>query len=399
MTRSNLLPRLRLFRGAAAAMVLLVALAPAARGQRVVPTVEVGGAFVRYADSVSSSAATLSPALRLDADRFTLGAAGTFSQSAGGWSTQGALQSSLFSPAAGLFLGELSGSAGGSSHEGGGRTGQALAVVRAHVMSAEHGLWGGAGAGATWDGLAWRPVRVVDLGAWSYFGVATVLATLTPTTVSDTIRYTDAELALRFDLARAEIGAAAGARAGDRLPTVGGAAIAWGSVSVAGWLAPTTAVVASIGTYPVDFTQGFPGGRFVSLGLRFGPRSSHRDARGAGSSPLAALGRLETAEARPAVITRESVLELRVAEAAGGRRTIRLSAPQATSVEIIGDFTSWEPVRLSPAGDGWWTISLPIDPGTHEMNVRASGGRWSVPPGLMSIDDEFGGVVGVLVVP
>ena len=397
MTRSNLAtPRLLPSRGAAA-LALLIALAPAARSQRVVPTVELGGSVVRYADSVSSSsAATISPAVRLDADRFTLGAAGTFSQSTGSWSTQGGLQSSLFTPEVGVLLGELTSSAGGSAHQDGARTGQALAVARAHLMTAQHGAWGSVGAGATWDGIAWHPVRMAEVGAWSYVGTTTALATITPTVVADTIRYTDAELALRFDLPLAEIGLAGGARAGDRLPTIGGSARGWGRVSVTGWIAPNAAVVASIGSYPVDFTQGFPGGRFVSVGVRFGSRTSHRDQAANGAATLAPLGAVV---ARPAVLTPESVLELRVGEPVSGRSTIRVLAPRATMVEIMGDFTGWEPVRLAAAGGGWWTIATAIDSGTHEMNVRASGSAWMVPPGLTSMDDEFGGVVGVLVVP
>jgi hypothetical protein len=32
------------------------------------------------------------------------------------------------------------------------------------------------------------------------------------------------------------------------------------------------------------------------------------------------------------------------------------------------------------------------------MNVRVDGGRWLVPLGLLSMVDEFGGVVGLLIV-
>jgi hypothetical protein len=60
-------------------------------------------------------------------------------------------------------------------------------------------------------------------------------------------------------------------------------------------------------------------------------------------------------------------------------------------VEIMGDFTSWQPVRLARQGDGWWTASLPIPRGTHQMNVRVDGGAWGVPPGLTTVKDEFGG--------
>ena len=383
--------------GAAPAFALLLALAPAARGQRVVPTLELGGSAVRYADSASSSAATVSPALRLDADRFTLAAAGTFSKSAGSWSTHGGLQSSLFTPAVGVLLGELNGSAGGSAHRDGARTGQALAVARAHLMTGRRGAWSGAGVGATWDGFVWNPVRLAEIGAWSFFGAATALATVTPTAVSDTIRYTDAELAIRFDLPRAEVGLAGGTRAGDRLPTIGGNARTWGSVSVTGWIATSAALVASVGTYPVDFTQGFPGGRFVAVGVRFGARTSHRDGTLAVIAP--SPGAIAAGAAQSDLLTDESVLELRVGDAAAGRRAIRVHAPLATMVEIMGDFTNWEPVRFAADGNGWWSVALPISSGVHEMNVRASGGPWVVPPGLTSVEDEFGGVVGVVVVP
>jgi hypothetical protein len=378
------------------ALALLTVLAPAARAQRVVPTVELGGALVRYADSVSTSAATISPVVRLDADRFTLGAGGTFSQSVAGWSTQGTAQTSLFAPVAGALLAELGGSAGGSAHEDGSRTGEVIGVARAHLMTAQRGAWLGAGAGTTWDGIVWRPVRTAEFGAWTYVGATTALTTVTPTAVADTIRYTDTELALRFDLVRAELGLAGGVRTGDRLPLFGGNSRGWGSVSITGWLAPTAAVVASAGSYPVDFAQGFPGGRFVSVGVRFGPRTSHRDRATDAAGTLAALG---SAASATAVATPESVLEVRVGDAAGGGRMIRVRAPRATTVELIGDFTRWEPVRLRPAGGGWWIVTLPIESGTHQMNVRANDRAWMVPPGLTSLDDEFGGVVGVLVVP
>lgn len=375
-------------------IALLTALAPPAACQRVASNLELGGSIVRYADSVDASAATLSPALRLDADHVTLGAAGTFSQLARGWSTQGGLYSSVFTPAAGVLLGEVSGFAGGSAHADGARTGQALGVARAHLMRAGHGAWAGAGVGTTWDGIAWHPVRTAELGAWSYVGMSTALVTITPTAVSDTLRYTDAELALRFDLPRVEFGLTGGARAGDRLPTSRGSSSVWGSASATAWIAPAAALVASIGSYPLDLTQGFPGGRFVSFGVRFGPRASHHDRNANGAPPL--VSSLGTTTRRSGETTPDDVLEVRVGGADG--RSIRVHAPRAASVEIMGDFTNWAPARLVPDGTGWWTTASPLEPGTHEMNVRANGSRWQVPPGLTSVEDEFGGSVGLLVV-
>ena len=374
-----------------AAAALLPSAAPLS-AQRAIVTLDAGGSQVRYADSVQSSAATLTPSLRVEWDRATVGAAGTFAQSAGGWSGQGALELSHFTPLPGPLTLEVSGSTGGSLHHDGTRTGQSLGVARAHLMSDERGAWAGAGAGAAWDG-AWRGVRVAEVAAWSHLGPATLLASLSPTQVGEGLRYADAELAARLELPRAEVGASAGYRSGDQLTTLGGGARSWGSATVTAWLTRRIAVVAGAGTYAVDFTQGFPGGRFASLALRVGMRPASRAERGAARSerPAAEPSR---AGVRPV----GGVLGIRV-EAAGAQRALRVHAPDARAVEVMGDFTNWEPVRLTRAGAGWWTVTLPIRPGTHEMNVRTDGGAWIVPPGVPALRDEFGGTTGRLLVP
>ncbi|MGE5100766.1 MAG: glycogen-binding domain-containing protein, partial [Deltaproteobacteria bacterium] len=71
-------------------------------------------------------------------------------------------------------------------------------------------------------------------------------------------------------------------------------------------------------------------------------------------------------------------------------------APSATAVELNGDFTHWQPVRLARGTDGWWTITLQIAPGTYQVNIRVDGGPWVAPPGLLTSTDEFGGIVGIL---
>jgi hypothetical protein len=43
-------------------------------------------------------------------------------------------------------------------------------------------------------------------------------------------------------------------------------------------------------------------------------------------------------------------------------------------------------------------VTLPLRPGKYQMNVRIDGGKWIVPKGLLSMSDEFGGAVGLLVV-
>jgi hypothetical protein len=147
--------------------------------------------------------------------------------------------------------------------------------------------------------------------------------------------------------------------------------------------------VGSGGTYPIDPTQGFPGGRFVSLALRLATNgvrsqppvpSTDNDARP--ERAAAALTGFSARRDSPSTVT------------------LTASAPGVEAVEITGDFTNWVPVRLAP-GNGTtdsWSVTLPINPGKYGMNIRINGGPWAVPPGLLSMLDEFGGSVGLLVI-
>jgi hypothetical protein len=39
-----------------------------------------------------------------------------------------------------------------------------------------------------------------------------------------------------------------------------------------------------------------------------------------------------------------------------------------------------------------------MTPGTHRVNVRVNGDTWTAPPGMPTVDDEFNGRVGIIVV-
>ena len=81
-----------------------------------------------------------------------------------------------------------------------------------------------------------------------------------------------------------------------------------------------------------------------------------------------------------------------------GSVSLVVNAAGAQIVEVSGDFTGWIPMKLERAGNGWWSATLPLTPGQYQMNVRVDGGTWLVPPGLLSLQDEFGGSVGLLVI-
>jgi hypothetical protein len=369
--------------------------------QRTSATLDVGGAALGYRDSPTTTGATLAPNVRLDWTRATLAATGSASRLGSvGWSSQGGIDASLFTPNLGPIVGELSASVGGAVATGLVHTGQALGVARAHLMATRAGAWGGVGGGGAWDGAVRRPVGQYEGGAWVRLGMVTAVASATPTTVDDTLRYTDAAAALRLTASSLEIGASLGIRRGRRLPAYAANERAWGGASAAIWFLDWAAVVGSAGSYPVDLTQGFPGGRYAMLGIRLGTRPVQAGAR--------SLMRDRTPEraasgAHPLDVTRAAgVLAMTLAPVSGGstapgERTLRVHAPAAARVEIAGDFSGWQPVVLTRVGGGWWAGQVTLPPGTQQLAVRADGGAWLVPPGLPAITDEFGGSVGLLV--
>jgi hypothetical protein len=349
----------------------------------------VGGAAVRYADTLNTGTFSVTPSLRLESLRASLRASATLSQlSAGGWTTNGTLGTSLYTPNAGPLLGELAATAGGSSHQDGTRTGQGIGMARAHVLGNRLGAWAGIGAGGTWDGYVWRNVRQAEAGGWSRFGAASTLLTVTPTAVDDTVEYVDSQLSFYIKLQRFEIHASGGYRSGDRLPVLGGTANKWGGIGAVAWITPWAGIVANAGSYPVDLTQGFPGGRYLTLGLRFAsaPRPRLRPDLQLADAPN---GNGHDGAGSTAFM---------VTPAGTGQYMLRLRAPSARKVEITGDFTEWQPTPMALAQDGWWVVTLSIPVGTHQMNVRVDGGVWTVPPGLTSITDEFGGRIAILTV-
>ena len=333
---------------------------------------------MQYADSIDANALAVTPSFWIDSRRASLTGIATLSEfSGGGWSAQGSADGSLFTRRRGLLLGEFGTSAGGSTRNDASRTGQVLGIARAHLSTETHGVWLGAGLGGTWDGVEWRNVRQGEAAAWIQTGSGSAFFSATPIVVDDSIRYADMQIAGALNFSHVDVDASAGFRAGSRLPTLGGTAKSWGSASVTGWITSWIALVASAGTYPVDLTQGFPGGRFASFSIRFGSRRF---------SPIH--------EPKVEPVPR-NVFTLR--NVSGDAREIRIKAPAAKGVEIMGDFTEWNAISLQSEGNDWWSIRLPIKPGIHEMNVRIDGGSWTVPAGLPKKSDEFGGSVGVLV--
>jgi hypothetical protein len=79
-------------------------------------------------------------------------------------------------------------------------------------------------------------------------------------------------------------------------------------------------------------------------------------------------------------------------------RSLRVRAPGARRVEVMGDFTEWEPIELAADGDVF-SRAVSLTPGTHRVLLRIDGGEWLPAANTPAVDDDLGGRVGLLVVP
>jgi len=231
-----------------------------------------------------------------------------------------------------------------------------------------------------------------EIGAWADFGAATTVLKVSPVSVDDSAKYVDGQIAVNWTSERLDLSALAATRWGSRLPFDPSATRTWASVAITAWATPVLGIVGAAGTYPVDPTQGFPGGRFASLGIRLA--SGRRNALKSGKSPQ---GMESVRTEVPAGLSPAADL-FRVEARPQGVVMLMVHAPSARRVEVNGDFTGWTPVDLKQTSGGWWALAMPIAPGKYDMNLRVDGGAWIVPPGLLGMKDEFEGSVGLLIV-
>jgi hypothetical protein len=85
-----------------------------------------------------------------------------------------------------------------------------------------------------------------------------------------------------------------------------------------------------------------------------------------------------------------ALYEVRDDSPAGARVRIRVEAPPgATRVQVLGDFTLWEPVEMAARG-GRWTVELDVPFGTHHFGFLVDG-AWYLPDDAPdAVPDEWG---------
>jgi hypothetical protein len=351
-----------------------------------VGSLDAGITRIGYNDVPGITAYSLSPTFQLFRPNASLLANGVFSRFNGGrWTLQGTTIGSIFVPRSSPVQVELGGTLAGSTDDDGNKSAEALGQARLHFGGARRGLWVGGGLGRGYDGATWETIGLIEAAGWARLGDVTAVVSASPNWVGHDLRFLDTQGTARLVHGPLEISAYGGIRSW--FEPNGANGTEWGGATAAVWLNRHLAIVAAGGSFPDDFAQGFPGGSYVSLAFRIATRR-----------PPAPTGvdvqeyRLLRPLARPAVPT------FRVTTMTPPARLIRVNAPHAMSVEIAGDFTDWEPVALRRGDNGEWTTVIVIPKGTHRMNIRVDEGPWGVPPGIPAVNDDFGGVVGVLVI-
>ena len=372
-------------------------------GRAVGGSVEVGTAILRQPDLPGSSVLTLGSQLHYAGVRAALGASGIAARTPEDRFTgQGVISASAYAPASRRFRWELAASATAFGVSDAPSTVGWQLWAREHVALGAGGLFAGVGATETarerrrwpgWVGQAGGFLRLDPLGA-DELSAAVSFTRVNADDLPDRewedlgepfgmIGFGEAAAYWNHDRGRLQMLLGGGMRFG--VQEVRGTT-PWATASATVWMTPRLGLSGSVGRALADVLRGVPPVRYASLALRIS-FSDRMSAAAFGSARSAADD-----EAGPRVGVRRGE---------GEQRIVTVLAPAASTVEIMADFTEWEPVSLSRTSSSqreWW-VSLPVSTGSHRLAVRIDGGAWVVPPNLPRVADEFGGEVGLLTVP
>lgn len=82
-------------------------------------------------------------------------------------------------------------------------------------------------------------------------------------------------------------------------------------------------------------------------------------------------------------------------------QTFSITALDATSVMLVGDFTHWQdkPINLVKREGGRWTVSVNLPPGTYHYRFLVDGQWRDDPENTLRVTNPFGGENSVRTVP
>jgi hypothetical protein len=359
-------------------------------------TADVGSAVLRQTGFVESAVLTAGADVRWSGPRASFSSSALAAAASDGRGTgQGLITGALHGQPGGRTRWQVAGAASAYGLTNDLPTMSGQVMIREYIGGAALGWFVGGGGGGIVRNHLWRPALVGQSGAWWRRGPDQFLATISATStvaeqhanypaygdyvVTNPAAFGDVTSTWQREGRAYSITVNGGLRAGFRgMSRLDG----WGSATAERWVAPHVAVVASVGRALGDVVRGVPPTRYASLSLRMAlqPRASLVP-RPKGT--LASGPRLIVAEAN-----------------SSATRSIEVRVDSASSVEIMADFTSWEPVALSrDTSSGVWRLERSIEPGLHRIAVRIDGGQWHVPANLPRVSNGFGGTVGLVTVP
>lgn len=372
---------------------------------------------------LQENALAVRPSLRYDADLFSLGASGSAWNFGSDWHlAHGNAHVAFKSPSAFGIHGELEANASRVAYDAGLASDQLDARASVHMLFDQRGgFWLGGGVDRPVQVSIVSAVEVTSGGAWTRIGDATLSGSVTnfafskAGTMEDSAgvtacavgangalpmgkggsattgsgsgsgtpecqrqsRFSDIEGSVEWAIGPLEVHAQGGYRVGDVFDAMDDAR-RWGGATATYWVTSQFAAVFGGGREPGNPARGLPARSFANLGVM--------------------LAYVPIPRRTVAVASTAAVTVFQVENAGYGNRTIILRAGGVERVEIMGTFTDWEPRVLTRIGRDRWEITLPIDVGVHQINVRLDNGKWRPPPGLPAMRDGFNGDVGIWVV-
>ncbi len=291
------------------------------------------------------------------------------------WTSQGHGDISfLFAPisSATSFRIEVIGSADGSAHSSGYRTAGTRGELRLHWTGQSAGLWMGGSAATGWttanSGIA--SALGPTAGVWARAGGWTGTAIWSPFRLAGQW-YPQVEGRVAASVGPVDLLGSVGWRSASS--SSGISSTSWGGGTATVWLTSRAAVVVGAGDYPSDLLQALPKGQYVSVAIR--------------------LARNRPTEPGKPMIGRTLYAPER------SQSELRFTIPGASRVDVVGDWTHWQPVPLVRTADGRWSLVLSLAPGVHRFNLVVDGARWIAPDEVGSVDDGFGGKISLIVIP
>ena len=76
----------------------------------------------------------------------------------------------------------------------------------------------------------------------------------------------------------------------------------------------------------------------------------------------------------------------------GRTQTFSFAAPEAMSVQLVGDFTHWrqQPINLRKGEDGIWRATVELEPGDHHYRFLVDGQWHDDPECSLHVANPFG---------